>query len=124
MALEPDLIGLKAVNREGAYLGEVREVTIEHATRALTELEANSGGHAGLGWHGDDDPLLCHPRHWTGAGHGGYARANWRGEPPFVSKGGIVSNARAVRIVRPTLGNPLSHEMTLVHDIVAPLCQY
>jgi len=47
-----DLIGLKAVNGEGAYLGEVRDVTIEQATGALTELEAHSGGVLGLGGTG------------------------------------------------------------------------
>jgi sporulation protein YlmC with PRC-barrel domain len=44
-----DLIGLKVVNGEGAYLGDVRDVTIEKASGALTELEAHSGGMLGLG---------------------------------------------------------------------------
>ena len=47
-----DLIGLKAVNREGANVGEVRDVIIEQATGALTELEAHSGGMLGLGGTG------------------------------------------------------------------------
>jgi sporulation protein YlmC with PRC-barrel domain len=47
-----DLIGLKVVNGEGAYLGDVREVTIEQASGALTELEAHSGGMLGLGGTG------------------------------------------------------------------------
>jgi len=40
-----DLTGLKVVNGEGAYLGDVREVTIEQATGALTEIEAQHGEH-------------------------------------------------------------------------------
>jgi sporulation protein YlmC with PRC-barrel domain len=47
-----DLIGLKVVNGEGAYLGDVRDVTIEQASGALTELEAHSGGMLGLGGTG------------------------------------------------------------------------
>src|ERR1051326_5222599 len=47
-----DLISLKAFNGEGAYLGEVRDVTVEQATGALTELEAHSGGVRGLGGTG------------------------------------------------------------------------
>jgi sporulation protein YlmC with PRC-barrel domain len=47
-----DLIGLKVVNGEGAYLGDVRDVTIEQASGALTELEAHSGGMLGLGGSG------------------------------------------------------------------------
>jgi sporulation protein YlmC with PRC-barrel domain len=44
-----DLMGLKIVNGEGAYLGDVREVVIEQASGALTEFEAHSGGVLGLG---------------------------------------------------------------------------
>jgi sporulation protein YlmC with PRC-barrel domain len=44
-----DLTGLKVVNGEGAYLGDVRDVTIEQATGALTELEAHHGGMLGMG---------------------------------------------------------------------------
>ncbi|MDQ6669985.1 MAG: PRC-barrel domain-containing protein [Chloroflexota bacterium] len=40
---------MKIVNREGAYLGDVREVLIEQASGALTECEAHSGGMLGLG---------------------------------------------------------------------------
>jgi sporulation protein YlmC with PRC-barrel domain len=47
-----NLIGLKVVKGEGAYLGDVRDVTIEQASGALTELEAHSGGMLGLGGTG------------------------------------------------------------------------
>jgi sporulation protein YlmC with PRC-barrel domain len=47
-----DLTGLKLVNGEGAYLGDVRDVTIEQASGALTELEAHIGGMLGLGGTG------------------------------------------------------------------------
>lgn len=47
-----DLMGLKVVNGEGVYLGDVRDVTIEQASGALTELEAHSGGMLGLGGTG------------------------------------------------------------------------
>ena len=47
-----DLIGLKVLNGEGAYLGDVRDVTIEPASGALTELESHSGGLLGLGGTG------------------------------------------------------------------------
>ena len=47
-----DLIGLKVVNGEGAYLGDVRDVTIEQTSGALTELEAHGGGMLGLGGTG------------------------------------------------------------------------
>jgi sporulation protein YlmC with PRC-barrel domain len=44
-----DLTGLKVVNGEGVYLGDIRDVTIDRASGALTELEAHSGGVLGLG---------------------------------------------------------------------------
>jgi hypothetical protein len=34
-----DLTGLKVVNGEGAYLGDVRDVTIAQSSGALTEIE-------------------------------------------------------------------------------------
>ena len=42
-------MGLKVVNGEGAYLGNVRDLAIEQASGALTELEAHGGGMLGLG---------------------------------------------------------------------------
>ena len=47
-----DLTGLKVVNGEGAYLGDVRDVTIEQSSGALTELEAHRGGMLGMGGTG------------------------------------------------------------------------
>jgi sporulation protein YlmC with PRC-barrel domain len=47
-----DLTGLKVVNGEGTYLGDVREVTIEQSSGALTELEAHRGGMLGMGGTG------------------------------------------------------------------------
>jgi sporulation protein YlmC with PRC-barrel domain len=47
-----DLTGLKVVNGEGAYLGDVRDVTIEQASGAITELEAHRGGMLGIGGTG------------------------------------------------------------------------
>jgi sporulation protein YlmC with PRC-barrel domain len=44
-----DLTGLKVVNGEGAYLGDIRDVTIDQASGALTEIEAHSGGMLGMG---------------------------------------------------------------------------
>lgn len=44
-----DLTGLKVVNGEGAYLGDVRDVTIEQSSGALTDLEAHRGGLLGMG---------------------------------------------------------------------------
>jgi sporulation protein YlmC with PRC-barrel domain len=44
-----DLMSLKIVNGEGDYVGDVREVVIEQASGALTELEAHRGGMLGLG---------------------------------------------------------------------------
>src|ERR1051325_5606852 len=39
-----DLTGLKVVNGEGTHLGEVRDVTIDHTSGGVTELDAHSGG--------------------------------------------------------------------------------
>jgi sporulation protein YlmC with PRC-barrel domain len=47
-----DLTGLKVVNGEGAYLGDVRDVTIDQASGILAELEAHSGGMLGMGGTG------------------------------------------------------------------------
>jgi sporulation protein YlmC with PRC-barrel domain len=44
-----DLMSLKVVNGEGVNLGDIRDVTIEQASGALTELEAHRGGVLGLG---------------------------------------------------------------------------
>lgn len=44
-----DLMGLKVVSGEGTYLGDVRDVAIDQADGALTELEARRGGVLGLG---------------------------------------------------------------------------
>jgi sporulation protein YlmC with PRC-barrel domain len=44
-----DLTGLKVVNGEGAYLGDIRDVMIDQASGALTEFEAHSGGMLGMG---------------------------------------------------------------------------
>jgi sporulation protein YlmC with PRC-barrel domain len=44
-----DLTGLKVVNGEGAYLGDVRDVAIEQASGALTQIDAHSGGILGMG---------------------------------------------------------------------------
>jgi sporulation protein YlmC with PRC-barrel domain len=44
-----DLQGLKIVNGEGDYLGQVRDVVIEQSSGTLTEFEAHSGGMLGLG---------------------------------------------------------------------------
>jgi sporulation protein YlmC with PRC-barrel domain len=44
-----DLTGLKVVNGEGAYLGDIRDITIDQASGALTEFEAHSGGMLGMG---------------------------------------------------------------------------
>jgi sporulation protein YlmC with PRC-barrel domain len=44
-----DMIGLKVVNGEGTYLGDVRDVLIDEAGGGLTELEAHRGGMLGMG---------------------------------------------------------------------------
>jgi sporulation protein YlmC with PRC-barrel domain len=44
-----DLTGLKVVNGEGAYLGDIRDITIDQASGALTEFEAHGGGMLGIG---------------------------------------------------------------------------
>jgi sporulation protein YlmC with PRC-barrel domain len=44
-----DLIGLKVVNGEGTYLGDVREVLIDQVVGGITELEAHRGGMLGMG---------------------------------------------------------------------------
>jgi sporulation protein YlmC with PRC-barrel domain len=44
-----DLTGLKVVNGEGVYLGDIRDVTIDQASGALTEFEAHGGGMLGMG---------------------------------------------------------------------------
>jgi sporulation protein YlmC with PRC-barrel domain len=44
-----DLLGLKVVSGEGTSLGDVRDVTIDPAGGALTELEAHRSGMLGLG---------------------------------------------------------------------------
>jgi sporulation protein YlmC with PRC-barrel domain len=44
-----DMIGLKIVNGEGSYLGDVREVLIDEVVGGIVELEAHRGGMLGLG---------------------------------------------------------------------------
>jgi sporulation protein YlmC with PRC-barrel domain len=44
-----DLSGIKVVNAEGSYLGDVKEIEIDPTTRALTGLEVQRGGVLGLG---------------------------------------------------------------------------
>jgi sporulation protein YlmC with PRC-barrel domain len=44
-----DMIGLKVVNGEGTYLGDVREVLIDDVVGGIIELEAHRGGVLGLG---------------------------------------------------------------------------
>jgi sporulation protein YlmC with PRC-barrel domain len=44
-----DLTGLKVVNGEGAYLGDIRDITIDQASGALSEFEAHGGGMLGMG---------------------------------------------------------------------------
>lgn len=44
-----DLLGLRVLNGEAEYLGDVRSLTIDDETGDLTELEAHSGGMLGLG---------------------------------------------------------------------------
>jgi sporulation protein YlmC with PRC-barrel domain len=44
-----DMIGLKIVNGEGTYLGDVREVLIDDAVGGIIELEAHRGGMLGMG---------------------------------------------------------------------------
>jgi sporulation protein YlmC with PRC-barrel domain len=44
-----DLTGLKVVNGEGAYLGDIRDITIDQASGALTEFDAHGGGMLGMG---------------------------------------------------------------------------
>ena len=44
-----DLIGLKIVNGEGTYLGDVREVLIDEAVGGITQLEGHRGGMLGMG---------------------------------------------------------------------------
>jgi sporulation protein YlmC with PRC-barrel domain len=44
-----DLTGLKVVNGEGDYLGDVRDITIDQSSGALTEMEAHRGGMLGIG---------------------------------------------------------------------------
>jgi sporulation protein YlmC with PRC-barrel domain len=44
-----DLVGLRVLNGEAKYLGDVRSLTIDDETGSLTELEAHSGGMLGLG---------------------------------------------------------------------------
>jgi sporulation protein YlmC with PRC-barrel domain len=89
-----DLTGLKVVNGEGVTLGDIRDVTIEQANGALTELEAHSGGMLGMGWHDRDGPRLSHPRYWTRVDHGRHARAYGR-------RGHIVGKAAAARASHP-----------------------
>jgi sporulation protein YlmC with PRC-barrel domain len=50
-ALRPlsDISGLKIVNGEGTYLGDVQEVLINEAVGGITELEAHRGGMLGMG---------------------------------------------------------------------------
>lgn len=44
-----DMIGLKIVNGEGTYLGDVREVLIDEVVGGIIELEAHRGGVLGIG---------------------------------------------------------------------------
>jgi sporulation protein YlmC with PRC-barrel domain len=44
-----DMIGLKIVNGEGTYLGDVREVLIDESVGGITELEGHRGGLLGMG---------------------------------------------------------------------------
>jgi sporulation protein YlmC with PRC-barrel domain len=44
-----DLSGIKLVNAEGSYLGDIKEIEIDPATRALTGLDVQRGGVLGLG---------------------------------------------------------------------------
>ncbi len=44
-----DLVGLRVVDDEAKYLGDVRSLTIDDETGALTEVEAHEGGVLGLG---------------------------------------------------------------------------
>ena len=44
-----DLLGLKIVSGEGNHIGDVREVLVDQASGALTELEAHRGGMLGVG---------------------------------------------------------------------------
>ncbi len=44
-----DLVGLRVLNSEAKYLGDVRALTIDDETGALTEVEAHEGGVLGLG---------------------------------------------------------------------------
>ncbi len=44
-----DLSGIKVVNADGTYLGELKEIEIDPVTRVLTELDVQRGGVLGLG---------------------------------------------------------------------------
>jgi sporulation protein YlmC with PRC-barrel domain len=90
-----DLTGLKVVNGEGAYLGDVRDVTIDQASGTLTELEAHSGGMLGVG--GTGVTVLGHPGHWTGPGHGRHARALGRGAQHSLGQPASSQTMRAAR---------------------------
>jgi sporulation protein YlmC with PRC-barrel domain len=54
-----DLTGLKVVSGEGTYLGDVRDVEIDQATGALTELQVHRGGVLGLGGTGVTVPAAA-----------------------------------------------------------------
>jgi sporulation protein YlmC with PRC-barrel domain len=44
-----DLMGLKVVSGQGNHIGDVREVLVDQASGALTELETHRGGMLGMG---------------------------------------------------------------------------